>query len=312
MNYSNACDILNLPPLFTYSELKKNYHLMALQYHPDKNSDPNSGEIFRQVVDAYEYLSTYLDATSNIGDADAPKDSASYSHSYSHSYSSILYDFIKIMTTNNQYDSNRLIDIFKNDCLEYILSTIDELEDSTLIELSKYCNFAYKIFNVCEESREKIREAILSRLKDVNVYILNPNLKNLINNDIYCLDHGGEIIYVPLWHHELHYNNVVIKCVPVLPDNIWIDDINNIHYKLSIESKGIFSEKQLSISIYRKEFTIPVNRLMIRKYQTYIFSGKGISKINNNNILDVDTKSNIIVHIYISDSSTNPDLDTNL
>ena len=66
MNYSTACDILNLTPPFSYADLKKNYHLMALQYHPDKNPDPNSGEIFRQVVDAYEYMSTYLDVTGKV------------------------------------------------------------------------------------------------------------------------------------------------------------------------------------------------------------------------------------------------------
>lgn len=304
MNYSTACDILNLTPSFSYADLKKNYHLMALQYHPDKNHDPNSEEIFQQVVDAYEYLSSYLNATRKDNNVSF-KDTDISMDAHTHTYSSIVYDFIKIMTTNNQCDNNRLIDIFKNDCLEYILNTITQLEDSTLIELSKYCNFAYKIFNVCEESREKIREAILSRLKDINIYILNPNLKNLINNDIYCLEHMGEIIYVPLWHKELHYNNVVIKCVPELSDNIWIDNINNIHYKLSIDCNRIFSERELTITIYHNEFSIPVNQLMIKKYQTYIFSGKGISKINNNNILDVDTKSNIIVHIYIVDSKNN-------
>lgn len=301
MNYNTACDILNLRTLFSYADLKKSYHLMALQYHPDKNKDPKSGMIFRQVVDAYEYLSTYLDAATHNSDEDScnfedkPKNA--------HTYSYIVYDFIKIMTTNNQYDNSKLVDIFKNDCLEYILNIIDDLEDSTLIELSKYCNYAYKIFNVCEESRVKIREAILSRLKDINVYILNPNIKNLINNDIYCLQHSDEIIYVPLWHKELHYNNVVIKCVPELPNNIWIDDINNIHYKLYINSNKIFSEKQLIITIYQNEYSIPVNKLMIKNYQTYTFAGKGISKINNNNILDVYTKSNIIVHIYIVDTN---------
>ena len=302
MNYSTACDILNLTPPFSYADLKKNYHLMALQYHPDKNPDPNSGEIFRQVVDAYEYMSTYLDVTGKV-------ESDSESDSSSHSYTSILYDFIKIMTTNNVGDHSKLIGILKNDCIEYILSTIDELEDSTLIEFSKYCNFAYKIFNVSDESKDKIRETILSRLKDINVYILNPSIKNLINNDIYCLEHVGDIIYVPLWHKELHYNNVVIKCVPVMPENIWIDDANNIHYKLSIDCNKIFSEKELIITIYDKEIAIPVSQLLIKKYQTYIISGKGISKINNNNILDVETKSNIVVHIYIADSTSKLDTD---
>lgn len=50
-------EVLNLRPNCSFVEIKKNYHLLARKYHPDKCKDSNSKEKFQQINYAYEILS---------------------------------------------------------------------------------------------------------------------------------------------------------------------------------------------------------------------------------------------------------------
>ena len=48
------------------------------------------------------------------------------------------------------------------------------------------------------------------------------------------------------------------------------------------------------------EYDIDVETLFIKDYQMYILRGKGISKISNGNIYDIEKRNDIVVHLYLS------------
>lgn len=64
-------DILQISKDATQTEIKKAYHTLAKQYHPDKNKSPDAETLFKEIKEAYETLSdpnkrTMYDLTGSV------------------------------------------------------------------------------------------------------------------------------------------------------------------------------------------------------------------------------------------------------
>ena len=82
---------------------------------------------------------------------------------------------------------------------------------------------------------------------------------------------------------------------------MYIDINRNIHIKINIEYKTLIGEKIYHFNIADKfKYEINIESLYIKNYQVYILKNKGISKINMNNIYDIENKHDIFVHIYLT------------
>jgi hypothetical protein len=136
---------------------------------------------------------------------------------------------------------------------------------------------------------------------------LNPSIDDLLDNNIYKLYVNEQLYLVPLWHNELYFedpdkNDIIALCHPELPDNITIDENNNIHCDLLVafEKEMIIAlTKDLSLSIGKHIFKIPLSQLYIKKEQKYVIKGQGISKICEEDVYNQTNscKGDIIVNI---------------
>jgi hypothetical protein len=334
MKISDAIVILNIQNYnitniqhISYNELKKHYHIQALLYHPDKNSNTeNSTLIFQNINCAFNLLNGLIskhdlrknDLCADKLNDDELNDDDLTSENTDNSYNKLLISFINYVinyysnNNNNNNNESNLKDLKLEDLkleankhltivIEALFSKLSLiiLEDIylLLIKFNASLLLTNKIVNI-------IKKIIGNILEKNAIYIINPTISNLLNSDIYKLTIANEYVYVPLWHNELAFENAIIKIYPLLPSNVYLDGSNIIHYtyknKFSTLLENIANNvNSLVITIDNNDYSIIINNLKLARYQTYILENQGIPCINSNNILDNSVKSAIVFHIHL-------------
>ena len=234
MNKVTAYQCLDLDindPDIDVDMIKRQYRLKALIYHPDKNKSPNAVSKFQEIHDAYEYV-LRAEEYANI---DIPMYDSSHADADNDSYRNLFMIFLKKILENETGQSvfYNIIQRITTMCESKAIELLERLDKPTLIKtciiLTKYKD----AFHITDNIIEKITGLIQTRNENDECIILNPTLKDLYNNNLYKLSVNGETYIIPLWHHELVYDNLghdlYVNCLPDLPDHISIDENNNIH-----------------------------------------------------------------------------------
>lgn len=303
MDFHQACEILDLPKdssAFTLKELKYNYRIKALKYHPDKNTNPEAHDRFIEISEAYNYLIQYLKVSKD-------ETYSNETHDYSNGYVYILTQFLKNITENDNitYDSiEKIIQSISKKTYKASLVLFEEFDKHTALKLYGYL-FKYKdIFHIKDSTLCEIEQIIREKVKNDNIIIINPTIENLLNKEIYKLEYKNELYYIPLWHNEISYDisntTLIVKCVPILPNNMYTDQYNNLHVNISILKTSLFEKKYITTIINSEEYKIPVSKLYIKKNQIYIFGQCGIPSISQEDIYDISNLGSVIFHIDIA------------
>ncbi len=176
------------------------------------------------------------------------------------------------------------------------------MTNNELIEIYEYLNRYKNIFNVSNSIIKILKEKINYRCNDI--VILNPTIDNLTSHEIFNLSYNNNSYFVPLWHSELQYDLsdnslLTVKCIPELPDHIWLDEENNVIISLKIKKDTIFELNEITFNIGNLLFKIPTGELYIRSFQKYSIKKRGISKINVEDVYNINNLSDIIVELNI-------------
>ena len=302
--------------------IKKKYHKLALKWHPDKNKKIYAKEKFLKISEAYDYLLNELhiiNSNNLTKDQDQDKDILNTFVSLeSKNYIDILSNFVSSLfsETKKETYNDLFLNIIKEISLGYDVITLtylrkkfEELDKQKAIELYQLLYKYKNILYISNEILELVSLIIKEKYKNDRIFILKPSLKDIIEHNIYKLYVDKELYLVPLWHNELYFDSpngsdIIVLCQPKLPSNINIDENNNIYYEIFIQieselSNLIKNDKFVSIELGDKWFSIPLNKLHLKEEQLYIFKGQGISQILENNIYNVNIKSDIIIKIIL-------------
>ena len=132
--------------------------------------------------------------------------------------------------------------------------------------------------------------------------VIQPNIDNLLNQDVYALEHLRNTYYIPLWHDELEYDlenySLIVKIKPKLSENVSIDEDNHLHINIALKIADIFQMEEYPINIGESMFTLYVRELLLKPKQTIIIS-KGLATINTKNVFSVGNLSDVYIHVTL-------------
>jgi curved DNA-binding protein CbpA len=310
MNYKEAFEILEIDMAdisysdITYEYLKKQFRKLALKHHPDKNGNTmESTEKFKKINEAYNYLKKEIKYF-NPEELERDKEDDNNSSLYV----DILKNFMQSVFVGTYND---ILSKIVNDIIiagkKISIKLFDDLDKDTILNIYSFLSSNRSILHLNEDILDTIRQIVVKKYKNVEVYKLNPSINDLLNNNLYKLYVNNELFLVPLWHNESYFDcscsEIIVICEPELPNEITIDDDNNICVKKEICVQDelrdlIYDNKSIKINIGEKEYDILVSNLHIKREQYYRIKNTGLSKIKKD-IYDVSEKTDIIVKIIL-------------
>jgi hypothetical protein len=138
------------------------------------------------------------------------------------------------------------------------------------------------------------------------IIILNPSVENLLDYSLYKLSFEEDVFLVPLWHQELIYEsrnkkNVIVQCIPELPDGITLDENNNLYVKLCCSVYDVIHKEKIQFLIGERSFSINCDEIKCKQSQEIILQGIGIPSpfIDPTDFFDNSMLGNIIVHLKL-------------
>ncbi len=292
MNYRRAFKVLEIDEHFvdtkmtTIEIVRKQYKMLALKWHPDRNKAPDASERYREIKDAHDFL----------------MEKGSEGTSSDQSYKSVASNFFETLYNNEHFQRrifHPLLMKVTNMCEEKALAFILRLDADRATKLLRVIETYKTTLHFSDAFLEKVQEHIEGKNAAQHI-VLNPNIDDLIKSNVYMLSEG---IIAPLWHPLLEYEKqgLIVHCLPELPDNMWIDDddLNTLNVEVSETVENIWKMGHLEISIGTEKKRVEMSNLKMKHSQIVELKGEGIPIPHTDNVFYDGDKGLIRIHLRL-------------
>lgn len=309
-------------------ELNKRYHLLALQHHPDKVTDADDSatatEKFKEINEAHKCVLGYFYSSS---------DNETSEYHTERGYDSILEMFIRGVLSKASASASAsatteaiqsLIHQIITKGIHSAIKVFGTMDKHAILTIYDILSKNQELFGISREIMEELT-AIMEEKTSADIVIrLNPSLLDMLLDRVFILHECGHQYYIPLWHSELHYKinpaatatatandgEVIVLCDPELPDNVTIDDNNNLYISLDVNIQELFRDQVIPVYINEETkkhgfvYYLHACDITLQKdiqHSVLLRSSRGgIAMMNNNaDIYKVDKRANVYANVRL-------------
>lgn len=305
MKYEDALDILGIDShsLVTVHELKRKYHKLALKYHPDKNGgSEESTKKFQLVNEAFAVVESKLkNGTDKVFQMNPDFTESNEQLNYNQLFQSFMETFLQ----SREVPAVSVIkEIVLSGCKKLSFKLFENMDKEIAVNtLSFLCKYKDTL-HVENETIETVKAIIAKKYENDMVFILNPTLDDMLEHNLYKLVVDNKTYFVPLWQSEAYFDGpdgeIIVKCVPTLPDNVFIDETNRIHIELTRKfTVELFDQKSLGFSLGTHKFEI--SKLLFKKTHTYHLENQGLGSLEVKDMYNINQKMGIFINLTFID-----------
>jgi curved DNA-binding protein CbpA len=295
----------------TFSEIKKHYRIAALKNHPDKhfNSDESTAK-FKEINEAYVLLTS--DFENKYDEEETAQgykeDNNCNKYKYGDIFSAFISSLMVGLSNTKIAELNVILTAVMDKCKTLTTAMFDNMDKSSILFIYDLIMKYYTILDISDERFDGIIKILKTKMKIDDVVILNPTISDLFDdNNIQVIEHEQKTYYIPIWHTELYFDmneqrELIVKCIPKLPEYIYIDELNNIYIDVRTRVENLFNQTSYAFTIVMYEnisIYIPIRDIEFKTHQTITLHKRGIPMINTENVYDIAERMDIIVNLEI-------------
>jgi len=198
---------------------------------------------------------------------------------------------------------NTIIKKISTVCEEKAIQLIQNIDKNVLIKTYEILLLYRESFHLSDYLFQRMEEILQQKMCNDECIILNPLIDDLLERNVYKLKIEENMYLIPLWHHELIYDNsgadLYVRCSPILPENMSIDEDNNLTVTVHCKIADIFDKEFLEVSIGKRKHILSISHLTLKRNQTMVIKHNGIPRINTKDIYNISDIGEIRIDIEL-------------
>lgn len=241
----------------------------------------------------------------------------------------------------NEDNINSIIQTILNKGIQSAVLLFGNMDKQSCLSIYDILSANQELFSISREILKELHDIVESKMKNDTIINLNPSITDMLLDKVYILRENDRSFYIPLWHSQLHFKNapvmsgentdtpqpndddnietgeqtsgqeseLIVLCNPELPENVSIDENNNIYINdIDVDICELFKNQIIIISIDDTSkqrgfiYELRANDVCFRsdsRQRVRLHGSYGLACVNSQDIYNVTRRADVFAVIRL-------------